>query len=499
MKRRTFIAGTASIAAGTVLLPAGWSNAAFASIGGAPFRALPELDASKSFALSAENGSTRFAGGAASDTLGFNGSYLGPTLRMQRGATATATVGNATGNPVSVHWHGLNVPSNADGGSHRSVVAAGDNRDFELPIDQPAATLWYHTHVHGRTAPDVHAGLAGAIILDDEGSDALGLPSTPGVDDLVLVLQDKSFDADGRATYDPGMMGVMHGVVGDYVLANGQLSPVATVPAGLVRLRLINAGTGTLMRFELGPSAVLIATDQGFLPAPVPLDTLALAPGERAEILVDMAKSSRSITVTANYATGSMGGMMGGGSGMMSGTGRMMGMKSETTADGDASIQELIAFNVDTALPTITSLPSIFIDDPTMPSPGKVVRTFEMNAEMGAMNMVRQMFGGPSMTINGQGYDKDRIDFRAKLGAIETWRVSSSMIAHPFHAHGVRFRIVEPQRPEERGWKDTVLVDGERELLVEIVAPSVDDVPFMFHCHVLEHEDAGMMGQFLVT
>ena len=223
MQRRTFIAATAGVAASTVMFPAFQSNAAFTPRGGAPFRPLPELDASSSFSLSAEIGSTRFADGASSETLGFNGAYLGPTLRMRRGQVPKATVRNTTDNPISVHWHGLNVPSNVDGGSHRSAVVPSSTRDFELPIDQPAATLWYHTHVHGRTAPDVHAGLAGAIILDDDESDALGLPSTPGIDDLVLVLQDKSFDGDGRATYDPGMMGVMHGVVGDYVLANGQL------------------------------------------------------------------------------------------------------------------------------------------------------------------------------------------------------------------------------------------------------------------------------------
>ena len=503
MQRRTFIAATAGVAASTVMFPAFRSNAAFTPSGGAPFRPLPELDASSSFSLSAEIGSTRFADGASSETLGFNGAYLGPTLRMRRGQVPKATVRNTTDNPISVHWHGLNVPSNVDGGSHRSAVVPGSTRDFELPIDQPAATLWYHTHVHGRTAPDVHAGLAGAIILDDDESDALGLPSTRGVDDLVLVLQDKSFDDNGRATYDPGMMGVMHGVVGDYILANGQLSPVATVPSGLVRLRLINAGTGALMRFELGTSAVLIATDQGLLPAPIALATLALAPGERAEIIVDMAKSSNSITVAADYASGSMGGMMGGGSGMMGGSGGMMGMNREknsgSTSGNGAPMQHLIAFEIDPTLQAITSLPSVFTDDPNIPPTGNVVRTFQMDVEMGAMNMMRQMFGGQSMTINGQSYDKDRIDFRAVKNAMETWRVSGSAMAHPFHAHGVRFRIVEPQRPEEEGWKDTVLVEGERDLLVQIIAPSVDDVPFMFHCHILEHEDAGMMGQFLVT
>ena len=105
--------------------------------------------------------------------------------------------------------------------------------------------------------------------------------------------------------------------------------------------------------------------------------------------------------------------------------------------------------------------------------------------------------GGMKMTINGKPFEPDRIDFTAGRGTLERWRVESRMMAHPFHAHGVKFRIPDPQRPEETGWKDVAVVRGTRDLLVSIDAATERDIPFMFHCHILEHEDAGMMGQFL--
>jgi FtsP/CotA-like multicopper oxidase with cupredoxin domain len=119
------------------------------------------------------------------------------------------------------------------------------------------------------------------------------------------------------------------------------------------------------------------------------------------------------------------------------------------------------------------------------------------------MGMGGMMMGGGGFAINGRPYDMDRIDFEVALGSVERWQIRSTMVAHPFHVHGVRFRVVTenggPPRPENTGWKDTVLVTGEAEILARFDQPASRDTPFMFHCHILEHEDAGMMGQFTVT
>ena len=451
---------------------------------GAPFRPLPLLDATGGVLnLRATSGETRLGDGAPTPTMGWNGTYLGPTIRMRRGTTVRAAVENGTGVPVSAHWHGLNVPSNADGGAPQSVIHPGAMWNATLPVDQPAMTGWYHTHVHGRTAPDLWAGLAGAIVLEDEATDALGLPSTHGVDDLVLILQDKRFDAEGRATYEPGMMEIMHGYVGTHVLANGQLAPLADVPTGFVRLRLVNAATSAEHRIAFDRPTVLIGVDQGLLPAPVAVEAVTIAPGERVEVVIDMREGGEaSPTVVASTVGGGMGGMMGGG---------MM---------GGGEPHPLITLRADPGRRGAGRVPNRLADPlPALPEP-VATRRFVLEENMGPMQHVRQLVGrGPVMAINGEPYEAGRTDFTSKRGTVERWTIVSEGMAHPFHAHGVKFRVPDPQTPEETGWKDVVTVAGTRDLLVFIDAETVNDVPLMFHCHILEHEDAGMMGQFLTS
>ncbi|WP_172794863.1 multicopper oxidase family protein [Loktanella sp. 3ANDIMAR09] len=447
---------------------------------GEPFRHLPEIDArGGTLRLRAMSGETRFGSGALTPTMGFEGSYLGPTVRVRRGKTVDAMVTNGTGGPVSTHWHGLNVPSNADGGAPQSVIAPDASWRATLPVAQPAATLWYHTHVHGRTAPDQWAGLAGALIVDDDDSDALGLPSTPGLDDFVLILQDKRFDEDGRAVYQPDMMTIMHGYLGDAVLVNGQFAPAARTPEGPVRLRFINASTSAQHRISFPRPATLIGVDQGLLPRPIEIDEATIAPGERIEVVVDMSDGgSAPISVTASLMGGMMMGMMG----------------------NDGVQHTLLTLTADPDAPATGRVPERLTADLEPLSAPVAERSFVLQENMGPMQHVRGMMGrGPTMAINDEPYDPDRISFTARIGTVERWTITAEDMAHPFHAHGVKFLIPDPQRPEETGWKDVVAIDGTRDLLVAIEAPTTGDVPFMFHCHILEHEDAGMMGQFLTA
>ena len=340
------------------------------------------------------------------------------------------------------------------------------------------------------------------MLIVDDGNDAdRGLPATLGVDDLVLVLQDKRFDASGAAVYRPGDADLMHGFLGDTVMVNGQLGARFPVPQGIVRLRLVNGANARNfdLTFSDGRPFALIATDQGLLPNPLPMTRLRLTPGERLELLVDFASGGDATLVSAPHAetggTMRMGGMMH----------DMLPLPETFTAPFPVA-----AFAVDPALPaTVLTIPAAFdVPDEPMPAPS-VTRRFVLN-DMGAMmggGMDGMMGQGTSdaMTfgINGQPFDMGRLDLETTLGASERWIVSGEMMGHPFHVHGVRFRVLSENgnapRVENSGWKDTVFVAGETELLVRFDHPAVASNPFMLHCHILEHEDLGMMGQFTVT
>ena len=416
--------------------------------------------------LAAMAGSMKLPGGSASPTVGFNQDFLGPTIIMQNGPLA-AEVGNNLDEAISVHWHGLMVPGDHDGGPHLPI-RPGQRWTPDLNIAQQPATAWYHSHIHGRTAEQVYSGLAGVIHVTDGRDADRGLPVDYGVDDLTLVLQDRRFDRAGRMVYDPSMMDVMHGFMGNRMLVNGQAGAVAAVPAGLVRLRLLNGSNARnyTLSFDDGRMMHLIATDGGFLPAPVDLSVLSLAPGERAEILVDFSGSGSPV--------------------LMSGIEQPFGV---------------LEFEVDDTVPVrITSLPDELgpeLEDLV----GTEIRTRQMSLDMGMGGMM--MGGGGGFAINQRPFAMDRIDLDVALGTVERWIVRSTMIAHPFHVHGAFFRVASENgtspRPENTGWKDTVLVAGETEIVVRFDQPAGSSKPFMFHCHILEHEDAGMMGQFTVS
>jgi len=427
----------------------------------------PLLDtrATGRLSLTTMAGNKRFTEGPAVATAGFNQNYLGPTILMRNGDLATE-VTNTLDEPVSTHWHGLMVPGEHDGGPHLAI-APGETWRPEMAISQDPATVWYHSHIHERTAEQVYFGLAGVIHVSDGQDDARGLPSTYGIDDLTLVLQDRRFDASGRMVYDPSMMDIMHGFAGNRILINGQAGATTVVPEGIVRLRFVNGSNARIytLFFNDTRSMHLVATDGGFLPTPVTLDVLRLAPGERAEILVDFSDGAATV--------------------LMSDPGQAYGV---------------LQFATDSTLAArITRLPDQLDGAPEDLS-GAEVATRQVSLDMGMGGM---MMGGGGFAINGRPYDMRRIDFEVALGSVERWQIRSTMVAHPFHVHGVRFRVVTeiggPPRPENTGWKDTMLVPGEAEILARFDQPASRETPLMFHCHILEHEDAGMMGQFTVS
>lgn len=437
-----------------------------------------------------------FFPGRESDTLGYNGSYLGPTIRVHRGDEVEIAVTNALSEDTTVHWHGLIIPGELDGGPHQ-IIRPGDAWRPALPIRQPAATLFYHSHVHDRTAEQVYGGLSGVLIVSDEDERALGLPSQYGVDDIPLVIQDRQFE-DGRLVTPSGMMAIMQGRRGDTILVNGTPQAHARVPAGLVRLRLVNGSNARIysLEFDDGRAFHWIASEGGLLEAPVEVRRLSLAPGERAELLVDFSSGRPATLVTGPDSNAGM--MMG-----------RMGRLRERVADLSGLGREpIVSFEPGGRAKSAAAVPPRLVPRPPAdPSRAVKRRSFVLDMGMGGMMgggmggmMGGGMGGGMGIgAINGRAFDMDRVDERVRLGDTEIWTVSGEMMAHPFHVHGVQFEVISRagRAPDARdqGLRDTVLVGEPVELLVHFTQPSGKS-PFMYHCHILEHEDNGMMGQY---
>lgn len=492
-RRSLFLSGTvAAMTAGTAIWvgnrPRKTSGAALANRPSLSYPPLLDATRNSEFKLRAEYGSHAFGTGIESSTAGFDQSYLGPTVVLKQGETR-ARVENALNEDISVHWHGLMVSGDQDGGPHQTI-APGDAWSVDLNIVQQPSTLWYHSHSHRRTAVQVYRGLAGMMILTDGRDRERGLPNTYGVDDLAVVIQDRRFDKTGKLSYNIEMMDLMHGFVGEAIVLNGQVNAVATVPKGVARLRLLNGSNARIYELFIddGRPMHLIATDAGFLPRTIELSKLTLSPGERAEVLIDFSNGNPITIYSRDDPNQGPGGMMG----------RARGIYDSLFR----SSFPVLSIAVDERMPARTAkLPGQLTD-------GSIVRhketerkrLFQLN--MGMM-MGRSVAGGPSFGINNKAFELDRLDFTVPLGSTETWVVQSDMLSHPFHIHGTRFKIVSENggspRPEYAGWKDTVLVNGRVELHMTFDHPAIPEKPFMYHCHILEHEDYGMMGQFSVV
>ena len=460
----------------------------------------PLLDAREqrqSLSLDVRRGTREFFPGRVSATLGYNGSYLGPTLRVHRGDDVQVAVTNGLREETTVHWHGLLVPGDRDGGPHQAI-APGATWRTSLPVRQAGATLFYHSHAHGRTAEQVYAGLAGVLLVHDDREDLLGLPAQYGVDDLPLVIQDRQF-VDGRLVVPGGMMTLMHGRLGDTLLVNGTPNAEVRVPARRVRLRLVNGSNARIyaLSFDDRRPFHWIASEGGLLAAPVVLRSLALAPGERAEILVDFSDGRPASLLPGGVDNG----MMMGPRGRMGGMGAM--------GPGAASDQVLLSFVPTGPASASAPLPARLAARRS-PDARRVARRRRFTLDMSMAGMRGGMGQGPrgtaddhgTFTINGRPFDMHRVDERVRLGDTEVWEVSGQMMAHPFHIHGVQFEVISrggrAPSVRDQGWRDTVLVQEPVELLVRFDQPSAG-APFMYHCHILEHEDNGMMGQFTVS
>ena len=302
-------AGAAGFALGSV--PRLTANAA-AAARPLPIPTLIEARNGEPVTLALQKSSHRFGSGAAVPSTGISSSYLGPVVRVRSGDTVPFRVENRLDEETTLHWHGLLIPSDVDGGPHNTIKPGGVWTP-ELKINQPAATHWFHPHPHGNTAKQVYGGLAGMMIVSDGGDRDRGLPEIYGVDDLPIVLQDKRFGRNGALVYEPNMMDLMHGFQGETLIVNGAIAPVASVPAGFVRLRFLNAANARNfdLRFSDRRPFYVVGSDAGLLPEPVEVRNLVIAPAERYEVLVNFSDGRAVQLVTAPDTHHGMGpGMM---------------------------------------------------------------------------------------------------------------------------------------------------------------------------------------------
>lgn len=410
--------------------------------------------------LRVQHGETEIVSGLTTATWGFNGAILGPTLRASRGKRVRVHVDNTLDELTTVHWHGMILPANMDGGPHQPIVAGG-SWEPEWIIDQPAATLWYHPHPHGSTAEQVYRSLAGLFIIDDPDAPD-GLPSEYGVDDVPLILQDRSLNTDGSLSDNS----VPHyGLLGDLMTVNGAHAATFTATRTTVRFRILNGANAR--RFNLAFSDdrefFVVGTDAGLLPVPVPVRKASISPGERIEIVVTLSAGD---AVTLQTRSG-----------------------SQDIDQGNLDILQIVA--------TIDASAGALIPA-ALPGPGAIrppqnatKRSFELNG---------------TDEINGREMSMARIDTVVPRGAIEVWSVTNdSDYAHNFHIHGSAFTILTYEGAAPAAWmaghKDTVFVPPHTtaRLAVKFADYVDEDTPYMYHCHLLRHEDKGMMAQFLIV
>jgi FtsP/CotA-like multicopper oxidase with cupredoxin domain len=420
------------------------------------------------------------------------GSYPGPTLRVRSGETVRLNFTNNLPQATNLHLHGLHVPPSVD--DPLAEIQPGETRLYEFTLpDFASGTFWYHPHLHGKVAEQLYAGLLGTIIV--EGPYDL-MPELREAEEHILVLKDFAFEDGAIPPFT--MMDWMNGKEGDVLTVNGLVHPVLRAEKSTLRLRLLNASNARYYRLALENHPLyLIATDGGLIEKPVELSELLLAPGERAEVLVRLEREGSFKLQALPYDRGAM--MMGGMQGMgnmdmggMDHSGMNMNQEDETMMGMGVSSLETLLTIVAPENPTPLALPSSLANVQSLDlSKAVTTRQFVFGENM----MQAEFF------INDRAFDMNRVDVGAKLDTLEIWElVNNTDMDHPFHLHIYPFQIISRNGVAEpyRAWKDVVNV--KRGETVRIAVPIATFTgKTVYHCHIVEHEDRGMMGVLEVT
>jgi len=481
------------------------------------------VDGKTTYNLTMQQGMTEFLPGAPIVTLGYNGNLLGPTLIMNKGDEVVINVTNDLGGPpTTTHWHGFHLPAIMDGGPHQEILE-GETWSPTFTVLNQAGTYWYHPHPHpvtdkqrnpNGTSGQVYRGLAGMIIVRGEENERLDLPKQYGVDDIPLIIQDRSFNEDGSFLEFPILkthprLGPDVGPVvfpfrkGDKFLVNGVISPSLETHAQMIRFRILNASNNRFYNLGFSDNRTFyqIASDGGLLEAPVPLERLIVAPSERMEIVVDFGNDENASVRLMSYN---------------SELGTAYAANPLAPVFDEYDRIDFDIFTIAIGAPTenpVTTLPTSLTRIERIPTEDAVNADRPRLFELSPGRLEPDLAGDPptldlTFTINGNAFDLTRIDGVIQLGDTEIWEITNvTGVAHPMHVHGDSFQILsrngsfENVPANERGWKDVVLVKpGETVQIIKRFEDFADpDNPFMFHCHILDHEDGGMMAQWIVV
>ncbi len=439
-----------------------------------------------------------------SDTQTGRGGYPGPTIEARSGepvrvtwvndlrdgkgnlltqhalAVDTCLHGANTDAPRTVvHLHGGHVPAEFDGQPDVTQLP-GEQTEFRYPNAQRAATIWYHDHALGITRLNVYMGLAGFYLVRDAEEDALQLPS--GRYEVPLAIQDRTFNGDGSLRYPAKWQ---ESVFGDTVVVNGKVAPYLEVDRGNYRFRVLNGSTSRVYTLSLSDSSEIlqIGNDGGLLPESFVTQQVTLMPGERADIVIDFTYAGSEVVLRNSALTPyPFGGV-------------------------NAPLTDILKFVVGDGKGDTRPIP-VQLSKVEPIDTKKAVTTRDLVLARSRETVC----GGGMWMINGKEWGD--ISERPHLGTTEIWRfINHSSISHPMHMHSLFFQVLDhqplkakgstyvpdgdPLQPTraEAGWKDTVAVAPFEAVRV---AAHFEDFPgrFAYHCHLLEHEDHGMMRQF---
>lgn len=444
---------------------------------------IPDTLSGTSINLTIEDSIHQFYTGYNTSTIAYNGSYLGPTIILNKGQNVTMNVNNQLTDTTTTHWHGLHVAPMNDGSPHNPIMS-GNIWSPSFTVMDNAATYWYHPHLHGKTMSQVVKGAAGLIIVRDAVESALVLPRTYGVDDIPLVCQFQTMDTITKQI-------VLDDELDNTTMVNGTIDPMVNVPAQVVRLRILNASSHRVLQFGFNDGRTFnqITSDDGLLNAPVALTRLRLGSGERAEILVDFSGQNGNTYYINQYGNELPSGFPGGPSAM----GDPIGPYDNITFN-------FLQINVVAPTSTpITTIPTTLTTNTPWSSTGSTSMNFLIQGS--------PMMSMTNFVINGVQYNESVINFTKQQDDVMVWNITNqSMMAHPFHIHGNHFFItsLDGATPPAnlQGRKDVVLLapqGGTATLITKYEDFNDPIMPYMYHCHILSHEDNGMMGQFIIN
>jgi FtsP/CotA-like multicopper oxidase with cupredoxin domain len=414
--------------------------------------------------------------GKSAQLMTYNGQIPSPRLEVNPGDTVRINFTNNLSQSTNIHYHGLHIPITGNADNVFLHIPRGERLTYEFNIakNHPAGLFWYHPHLHGLVAEQLFGGLAGLFVVRGELDE---IPEVKTAVEQFVILQDFALDNRGNRIPD-SQLSIMTGREGNIITVNGEVNPNFAIPTGkLLRLRILNASPSRFYQLSLeNHPFYLIATDGGALTKPVELTELLLTPGERADILIQPSQEPRQYRLlNLPYQRVGMG-MMGGG---MMGRGMMRG-----NFNNEPQLLATVSYQAKTT-PT---LPTKLIAVEPLPTAPKM-RRFQLN---------HGMIPGQGMVFlfNGQPYQSQRIDTSVQLNTIEDWEImNTGMMDHPFHVHGNPFQIISRNgQPEPYlAWRDVALVKQGESVVIRMAFRDFAGKT-VYHCHILDHEDLGMMA-----